>query len=318
MLTLFSTPKSFQGPFKLVQENAIRSWARLEPRPEIILLGEDEGTAEMAAEIGAIHIPKLAQNSYGTPLVNSIFSTAEAATRNDLMCYINADIILMDDFMKTVESVRLMLPRENFLMVGRKIGSVEIREPLDFKNKDWESNLRKLAAATGRYSTSDSDYFLYRKGHWPEIPPFAIGRYYWSAWLVYDTRRRGLKVVDATDLITAIEPTHDYSHMRSAVGGKTATSPEVASNAKLFQGCKYWTTANSSHVLTASGLAPISLKRRLFSTFLRLDHQLGLSFHTKPSIYHRPLHAAYRTLKPLLLALRRHMLNGALGDKVGS
>lgn len=46
MITIFSTPKPFRGHFEIIQRNAIQSWLRLRPGCEIILLGNDEGTAE--------------------------------------------------------------------------------------------------------------------------------------------------------------------------------------------------------------------------------------------------------------------------------
>lgn len=52
MLTLFSPPKSFRGHFAIIQINAIRSWLRLKPACEIILLGNEEGVEETASQFG--------------------------------------------------------------------------------------------------------------------------------------------------------------------------------------------------------------------------------------------------------------------------
>ena len=52
MLTILSTPKAFTGLFAVIQRNAIESWTKLEPRPEIILFGRDAGTAEICDELG--------------------------------------------------------------------------------------------------------------------------------------------------------------------------------------------------------------------------------------------------------------------------
>ncbi len=38
-LTLFTAPKPFRRPAGMAQWNAIMSWSRLEPRPEILLMG---------------------------------------------------------------------------------------------------------------------------------------------------------------------------------------------------------------------------------------------------------------------------------------
>jgi hypothetical protein len=40
----------------------------LRPQWEIILLGDDEGTADTAEEFGTEHIAEIARNEFGTPL----------------------------------------------------------------------------------------------------------------------------------------------------------------------------------------------------------------------------------------------------------
>ncbi len=59
---------------------------------------------------------------------------------------------------------------------------------------------------------SGIDYFAYRKGLYPEIPPLAVGRLAWDNWLVIEARRRGGAVVDATDAVFAVHQNHDYNH----------------------------------------------------------------------------------------------------------
>jgi hypothetical protein len=313
VLTLFSIPKPFQGHFKTIQTNAIRSWAQLRPRPEIILLGDDEGTAEMAKEVGAIHIPQVERTDSGTPLVNSLFAKAENASSNDLMCLVLADIILMSDFAQAVQNMSRLTSGKPSLLIGRK-SIVDIPDSLDFTQADWESRLKQRVADAGRYGTSDTDYWLYGRGLWTDIPPFAIGRYYWSAWLTYAAHRRGSMVVDATSVITAVESTHDYSHITS-VGGRILMSPDVVSNAKLFRGARFWTTANAPYTLTASGLERSQFSHRLLGVFLGLDHQLGLDFHVYRSIYYRAVHGVYRLLRPVILGLKHHILQRALAAK---
>ncbi len=59
MLTIFTVPKPFRGHIKVIQTNAIRSWLLLRPECEVILFGNDEGTAEIACELGRRHIPNI-------------------------------------------------------------------------------------------------------------------------------------------------------------------------------------------------------------------------------------------------------------------
>ena len=95
MLTLFCAPKAFIGHFAIIQRNAIRSWTQLRPVCEIILLGNEEGIAELACELELRHIPEIPRNEFGTPLIDGIFETARSLATGDILGYVNADIILM-------------------------------------------------------------------------------------------------------------------------------------------------------------------------------------------------------------------------------
>src|SRR5437879_7577786 len=177
MLTLFTTPKPFRGHIAVIQRNAIQSWLRLRPTCEIILLGDDQGTAEVAAEFKLRYIPTVARNDYGTPLVNSLYAEAEKAATYSLLCYVNADIIFMSDLLPAVQLVIREKPRS--LMVGRR-WDLDLKETLDFKT-DWEQWLRSLVDLRGKiHAHTGIDYFVFPKGLWGEIPPFAIGRSVWD------------------------------------------------------------------------------------------------------------------------------------------
>src|SRR5271155_3995013 len=118
VVTIFSIPKAFKGHIGVIQRNAIQSWARLHPEIEIILFGTDEGTAEVAREFCLRHEPNVERNEFGTYLVNSVFARAQSLARHNVVCYINCDIILLDDFPRVVE--RVAAARPEFLLVGQR------------------------------------------------------------------------------------------------------------------------------------------------------------------------------------------------------
>src|SRR2546430_4941754 len=99
-MTLFTLPKGFTSSFDTIQRNAIQSWLKIDPRPEIILFGDDPGVANVAEEYGLRHVPTVERNSYGTPLVGPVMEQAQQVALNDLVCYVNADIILPPGFAK--------------------------------------------------------------------------------------------------------------------------------------------------------------------------------------------------------------------------
>ncbi|MBE0700002.1 MAG: glycosyl transferase family 2, partial [Anaerolineaceae bacterium] len=95
-LTIFSAPKPFTNPhIALIQRNAIRSWLSLGPQVEVILLGNEPGLAETAAELGVKHIPHVACTPGGTPLVSSMFELARQNSTSPQLACVNADILLL-------------------------------------------------------------------------------------------------------------------------------------------------------------------------------------------------------------------------------
>jgi len=293
MLTIVAVPKAFRGRFDVIQRNALRSWARITPRPEIVLFGSDEGVAEAAREIGARHIPELATNQYGTPLVDHLWRSAQRAASHRMVCYVNSDIILPTSFALTVERVQASFRAEPFLAVGRKI-NLELPDLIDFHDPSWESNLQRIAQERGNFVTYDSDYFLFPRGLWREVPAFAIGRCYWSSWFVFDARRRHLPVVDLTRSVVALESKHDYSHAQSTGGSKRLSGVEFELNRRLFRGCRYYTTVNATHVLSRGGLRPAPLS----------NHALSLKARATYWVYFLLKGRLYPYSLPLILILR--------------
>lgn len=243
MLTIFTTPKPFHGHNALIQRNAIRSWTCLRPSCEVLLFGDDEGVAETAEEFGVRHVPSVAKNEYGTPLLDDMFAQAARVSANGLLACVNADIILMSDFMRAVEQVASW--RERFLMVGQR-RNIEINEPLSFDPR-WEQRLRKLVLRNGDFYFG-IDYFVYPRNLWREIPPFAVGRLTWDNWILYGARLRKAAVVDTTPVVLAVHQNHE--HIKGL-----ATTPEAKRNWDLLGGgSNLFTTWETTHVLTPQGL----------------------------------------------------------------
>ena len=98
MLTLFGTPKPFRGHIGVIQRNALQSWKLLNPDVEIILFGDDEGTAEVCAELGLRHEPHVERHESGMKYLSYMFERTQSIARHDYLCYSNCDIVLMSDF----------------------------------------------------------------------------------------------------------------------------------------------------------------------------------------------------------------------------
>jgi hypothetical protein len=265
MLTIFTVPKPFDGHIGIIQRNAIQSWRCLRPACEVILCGDEPGTAETAAALGTDRIPAVDRNEFGTPLLSSVFAAAEARAQRDLLCYVNADILLLSDFAEAAG--RVAATKRAFLMVGQR-WDLDVTEPLAFGDPSWERELRTRVERTGLlHPPSGSDYFVYPRGALGALPPFAVGRPGWDNWMIYHARGRKMPVVDATEATLVIHQNHAYGHVKQGTGAAWE-GPEADRNLELIGGKeRIFTLADATHHVTRAGLrralTPAHLKRRL-------------------------------------------------------
>lgn len=252
MLTLFTIPKPFtREHIATIQHNALRSWSLLSEDVRVVVFGDEPGAAEAAQTCGAIHIPGVARNEFGTPLLSDLFNQAHQVSDDPLLCYINADILLLDDFRAGLEQV--FRRKKRFLMVGQRT-DLDITDRLDFAG-DWQAPLRERAGREGKLRPPPwIDFFAFRRGMWGAIPPFAVGRTAFDNWLIYRARQLKIPVIDATPAVRILHQNHDYAHTGSGYKGAWH-GVEAKRNFRLAGGKSHlFTIWDSSHILTADGL----------------------------------------------------------------
>ena len=267
MLTLFSTPKPFRGHFATIQRNAVKSWTLLQPACEVILCGDDEGVADAARDLKIRHLPNIARNEYGTPLVSDMFTQAERAAANDMLCYINADIIVMNDLVEAVARVRA----RRFLVLGQR-WDLDVSDALDFADSAWEAKLRAQVRSRGAlHPFTGVDYYVFPKGLWGPLPPFAVGRIVYDNWLIWRARSWGVPVIDATPVVTCVHQNHErtYSSLgRESPDGKDQFQEglEARRNLELAGGRRHvYTLRNANWILTRRWLLPALTPWRIWA-----------------------------------------------------
>lgn len=253
-LTLFSIPKPFRGEAAVHQRNAIGSWARLRPRCEILLLGDDAGVADAARESGARHVPGIRTNELGTPLLDDAFDAARREASGELLAYVNADVVLLSDFPAAARRV----PFPAFLMAGSRF-DLPLDRPLDFAAPDWEERLRgELGASGTAHHPLGSDYFVFPRAVRFGLPPFAVGRPGWDNWMIWRARALRIPVVDASAAVAAVHPVHGYRHVPEGTGALWE-GPEAERNRELIGGRGGWdrvfVLADATHRLLPDRLA---------------------------------------------------------------
>jgi len=177
-------------------------------------VGEEEGLAETADSLGVQHLPDVKRNEWGTPLVSSIFELAREASNNPYMAYVNADVILLSDFLMMTKAMASQ--SERFLVVGQR-WDLDLPHLVEF-DVDWEHKLRESIRKRGSlHRPAGSDYFIFPRTQFLDMPDFAIGRAGWDNWMIYKALKNQWHVIDATPSLMVIHQDHDYSHLPGGV-----------------------------------------------------------------------------------------------------
>jgi hypothetical protein len=261
----------------VIQDNAIASWTRLGRDCDVVLLGDDPGVAEAAARHGVRHEPAIARNAFGTPLLSAVLRRIDQLATSRLVALVNADIVLLADFLPTLRSVDRN--HRHFMLVASRF-NCRFDTPLRFET-GWDAALRARARAENRmYPAAGSDIFVFPRGLFGAIPDLAIGRGYWDNWLMREARRKHARLIDATACVTTVHQEHGYDHVPGV--------PAAADDAPIYRGQEgrrnlalagghrgLYTVFDATHVLTADG--------RLRSTW-------------SPPLAHRRLKASVRRI----------------------
>ena len=276
LVTIFAMPKPFGSETDLIQRNAIRSWTQMSPDVEVLLIGEEDGIAETAAEFGIRHAGGLELNSQGTPLVSSAFEIAHRETDSPFLVYCNSDVILMQDFMRAIELLAEDKSFQQFVAFGQRT-DLRVDQQIDFEDKTDIENLLTSCQTSGRLSTNAcKEYFIFNRELFQEIPKFAIGRGNWDNWMIHSAKQNKLAVVNLSEMVTVIHQDHSYGHTDAGRLECYVSGNEARQNQRLAGGRHLISGSYGNWRLTPTGLVrekPLLLNPSFWSDiprFMRL------------------------------------------------
>jgi hypothetical protein len=261
-LTVFTAPKPFTNPHNsTIQRNAIQSWMHLGDEVNVFLMGNEEGMAEIANEYQIPHFRNVNCSDEGTPYISSMFEVARTESDAPYLAILNADIILMTDFVEATKQVAAQA--KDFLILGRR-WDLDIEQQLKFY-PGWDKDLHEEVIARGMlHGPVGSDYFLVPRHLLHDMPEFAIGRSGWDNWTIYHAVESGWQVVDVTHSAMIVHQNHDYSHLPD--NKPPYDLPETKKNIRIAGGVKsMYTILEANKVLVDRKLkpAPMSMPRLL-------------------------------------------------------
>jgi hypothetical protein len=280
VLTFFATAKAFQGHSGIIQRNALKSWTLLNPDVEVILFGDDEGAAEVCAELCLRHEPQVKRHESGMKYLDYMLDRAQKIARHKYLCYCNCDIILMDDFWRAF--VKTTARRGQFLMVSRR-WDTDITAPIDFGDPSWTAKVRKMAlTANVQQGNHFVDLFVFSKGLYDEVPPLVVGRGYWDHWLIWKALSRGAAVLDVSRCVVPVHQNHGYGY--HPLGSQGTNEDELAQqNIRLAgDGRHLRTIVHSTHLMTRQGEIWITPLRGVFGKDAMLAFRMKILEKTFP------------------------------------
>jgi len=207
MLTIITTPKPLSVESnRLAFQNAIRSWVRLVPRPEILVFGGDRALVEheggrWIGDFRAVH---------GRPYFDDFISRSEALATNDILMYCTDHLVLTSDLSPVVGAVSDAFPG-HFVVVGKR-RQLHLQEGIDFSNSDWEGILRDRVLETNFLGNNAAkDYIIFRRPLGLRVPDFIMGYPWYDTWFVWAALQANYPVVDATHALVVIHQKHGFS-----------------------------------------------------------------------------------------------------------
>ncbi len=178
----------------------------------------------------------------------------------EILAKVNADNILMNDFLSTIQQIQ-KIKLNSFLIVGQR-WDLDIKELIQFEDPDWQEKLREVLSKEGKlHGLSGMDYWIFSRNIQFNTPPFTEGRFATDGWLVYKAKTFKIPIIDATEVINIIHQNHYYPQKK-----KSFYEIERKRNIKLAGGySRILTLRDADWILTSQGLKRPGFPRRIFA-----------------------------------------------------
>lgn len=256
VLTIFTNAKPFRGRTAVIQRNALHSWMLLHPSVQIILFGDAPGAQEVAWELGLHYEQHPELTASGSVRLDYMFTTAQRAARFRTLCYVPCDTVLLPDFYTALTRVEALYLE--FLMVGR---SRELNHfaPLPLDKPDWQELFRERAQREARETFPERvAYVAFSKGIClADLPPVAIDSPFCANWLLWKTLSDQVAVVDASEMVVAVQQCGDSRSARMWQRGSGAAASSAAEFLALCGSHSHLkTVAHAPYLLSSSDVVP--------------------------------------------------------------
>jgi hypothetical protein len=259
-IVFVTIPRSFKEPYLISQLNTLNAIKKYNSNAEIILYSDDPGVYEFAKSNDCI-APKVVEKSEGLPLVNCALKFSRDLYPDSYLCFINSDIMVMDDLIPIITYVKNTKSRDSFVLTSyRREANIDVvLSDNDMNELKSDSELIK-----GRHYALDIFILHANLIQKIDMPNYKVGRVGWDSWVAGKVRKLNLSFVDISKIVRIIHQDHPQVHDKT--GWDTLWddwSSHGISNFGSLIDCNYILKSRLECIYLQ-----FSLKQYLYGTFL--------------------------------------------------
>ncbi|RLN29607.1 beta-arabinofuranosyltransferase RAY1 [Panicum miliaceum] len=231
-VTIFSAPRPAPEGSLARQELAVRSWLALPGNVSVVLLGAHASSLAIAGRLGRrVTVDAAIDSAFtGTPFFHSIVARAQAASDSDICVLVDAEIILLPEFVNAL--AHLSKVDRDWFLVAMSRNITEFHYQLADNGSHWVQadgktvSFRKEIPAD-KWASESSDKGLIMAWnsassplHAGVLPSFLYGRGAHNWWLTHEVLSSEMRLVfDASGLVLGLYP-ESFSSMHDVSSSK--------------------------------------------------------------------------------------------------
>nr|XP_034336235.1 uncharacterized protein LOC117692484 isoform X2 [Crassostrea gigas]XP_034336236.1 uncharacterized protein LOC117692484 isoform X2 [Crassostrea gigas] len=205
ILTIF-TSWSKSNETDLIRNNTVRNWSLFSPYLYPILFTNDTGLKRDVRAMGWDSLP-IIHSGKGVPVLKHMYLDAMKKIESPLYAFVNGDILFTQSLLEILVSVLHSDLYQNgtVLVVGRRTNVLNVKR----KTASSFQDLANVSVKIGSLFTPwGLDYFITSKTFpWRDMPDVVIGRVGYDNFLVVESNKRKIAVIDATKTLLAVHQT---------------------------------------------------------------------------------------------------------------
>lgn len=205
ILTMFTSWVPSKEKY-LCRNTTVLNWRKFEPYITPILFTNITDLKQRVEQKGWKTLPVIKTNS-AIPVLKHMYLMASAHFKSTFYAYANGDILFTESLFKTMIAVVRCFEGQNktILIVGQRtnVKNISKLQAVSF------DSLRRISAERGSLFTPwGVDFFITSANYpWKKMPDVVIGRVAYDNFIILESIRRNVVVIDATRTLLAVHHT---------------------------------------------------------------------------------------------------------------